>query len=141
MDVTPTALTLRHLCRAGYLAEVVERWLPIRGKNIRTDLFGIGDLLALTVGEPPLLVQATTLVNLSARVTKARASAGLAVWLRTGSRFEVFGWRKDRATGRWVVKIVELRGEEMEAAVLSRPPRRRRARLVPADLFAGLDQQ
>jgi hypothetical protein len=35
--MTPTALTLRYPRRAGYQADVVERWLPIPGKSIRKD--------------------------------------------------------------------------------------------------------
>ena len=59
--MTPTAFTLRYLRRSGYLAEVVERWIP--GANIRKDLFGIIDLVAITVDEPILGIQATSLTN------------------------------------------------------------------------------
>jgi hypothetical protein len=129
--VTPTALTMRFLRRAGYLVDVVERWIP--GAQIRRDLFGIGDLLAVTVDEAPLMVQATSLPNVSARVKKAQGCPGLAVWLRTGSRFQVFGWTRWR--GRWVPKIIELRGPDLDATVLSRPPRRGRSRVEQGDLF------
>jgi hypothetical protein len=129
--MTPTALTMRHLRRAGYLVDVVERWIP--GAEIRRDLFGIGDLLAATVDEPPLMVQATSLGNVSARVKKARGCPALAVWLRTGARFQVFGWAK--FAGTWRPKIVELQGSDLDATVLSRPPRRGRSRVRQGELF------
>ncbi len=133
--MTPTALTMRYLRRAGYLPDIVERWIP--GANIRKDLFGIGDLLAVTVNEPPLLVQCTSLTNVSARIAKARQCPGLAIWLMTGSRFQVIGWAKVR--GEWHSKIVELKGPDMAPDVLARPPRRRRSRYQAGDLFADLN--
>jgi hypothetical protein len=134
--MTPTARTMQYLRRWGYLVDVVERWIP--RANVRRDLFGIGDLLAVTMDEPPLLVQCTSLANVSARVAKAQTCQGLAVWLRTGSRFQVFGWAKGRG-GLWHPKIVELKGADMAPDVLSRPPPRSRSRYRQgADLFAGI---
>lgn len=133
--MSPTSLTLRYLRRTGFFAEVCERWIP--RANVRRDLFGIGDILAVTPDAPPLLVQCTSLANVSARIAKARNCPGLAIWLRTGSRFEVFGWALRQ--GRWVPKIVELKGEDLDATVLSQPPSRRgRSRQRQADLFSGL---
>ena len=134
--MSPTALTLRYLRRSGYLAEIVERWIP--GANIRKDLFSVGDIMAATVDLPPLLVQCTSLSNVSARLAKARACPGLAVWLKTGhARFWIIGWAK--VGGAWCPKVIELSGADMDAAVLSRPPRRGRSRKhEPADLFAGM---
>jgi hypothetical protein len=95
----------------------------------------IGDLLAITVDEPPLLVQATSLANVSARVAKASACPALAIWLRHG-KFQVFGWVQ--RAGRWCVKIVEVKGEHLVPEVLSRPPRRSRDRHKQADLFTDI---
>jgi hypothetical protein len=87
--MTPTALTMRYMRRSGYLVDVAERWVP--RANVRRDLFGIIDLIAITIGEPVLAVQCTSLSHVSARLKKARQSPALAVWLKTGSRFQVFG--------------------------------------------------
>jgi len=57
--MSPTTLTLRYLRRAGYLVDVAERW--IIGANIRRDLFGCIDLLAIGIDEPVLGIQATSL--------------------------------------------------------------------------------
>jgi hypothetical protein len=91
--MTPTARTLTALRRSGYVAEVVERWIP--GANIRKDLFGIGDVIAVRAGDPgPLLIQCTTADHVSHRRRKALASPGLRTWLAAGGRFELWGWQK-----------------------------------------------
>jgi len=76
-------------------------------------------------------VQATTLANVAARLKKAKGKVELAVWLRSGQRFEVWGWYHRH--GRWKVKRVELRGNDLAAVVLEAPRRRRRDR--QPDLF------
>lgn len=142
---SPTALSLRHYRAAGCLVDVVERWLPNAprpgtkgGQGIHRDLFGIIDLVAIAIDEPILGIQATSLGNVSARVAKAQGSSALAVWLRTGARFVVIGWAK--RDGRWVPKIVELRGPDIVAAVTTAIPRKRPpSRWQPADLLAGLE--
>jgi hypothetical protein len=80
--MTPTALTLRHLRRGGYLADVVERWIP--GAKVRRDLFTVIDVIAITIGEPVLAVQCTSGANVAARLKKATACPELAVWLKDG---------------------------------------------------------
>ena len=64
----------------------------------------------------------------------------LELWFRTasraaGGRFEVWGWAK--RGGRWRVKIVKVRAEELQAVVVCPLPRRRAVRHRQADLFAG----
>jgi hypothetical protein len=133
---SPTQLTIRHYLERGYLVDVVERWVP--RANIRRDLFGVIDLVAITADEPLIGIQATSISNVSARLAKARASAALAVWLRTGARFIVIGWAK--RAGRWHPKIVEMRGDDMIVEVtVSIPRKKRKGRWQPLDLFAGID--
>jgi hypothetical protein len=128
--VTPTARSLKLLRDTGHIAGVVERF--IAQANKRSDLFGFADLLAVhRVERGVLLVQATTRTNVSARLTKAKSKPELAVWLRNGGRFEVWGWYQDR--GRWQVKRAEVRGDDLRDAVLEGPRRRRRDR--QRDLF------
>jgi len=128
--MTPTSRSMQLLRRAGYLVDRCEQWNAF--SQTRKDLLGVGDLLALTVGEPPLLVQSTTVSNVSARIAKCRESQALALWLGTGCRFVVHGW--SLVNGRWHCKIVELSGADMAADVLSRPPRRGR-KTESGDLF------
>lgn len=129
---SPTALSLKLLRRGGYLAEVVEKWLPVEGKKIRRDLFRVADVLAVNPrSRTMLLVQATSLANVSARLAKARSLAhcGLAAWLRAGGKFEIWGWV--RHSKRWRLKRVELTGEDLAVVVLVAPPRRDRKKQQP----------
>jgi hypothetical protein len=65
---SPTSRSLQLLRRSGFVAEPCERWLP--GANVRRDLFHVGDVIAChAVRRELLLVQATSLSNLSARLS------------------------------------------------------------------------
>jgi hypothetical protein len=121
--MTPAARSLQLLRREGYLAAVVERWLaPARR---RVDLFGFADLLAFHARDRMfLLVQTTTLTNMAARLTKARARPELGAWLQAGGRFEVHGWYK--RGGKWAAKRIAVNAEDLEPVVLSPGPGRRR---------------
>ena len=135
--MTPTARSLAHYRRLGYLAEVVERWLP--RVNRRKDLFGCVDIIAARPGEL-IGVQATSTSNVAARIAKARAIPELRVWL-TVARFVVIGW--DLRNGRWVPRIVELTATDLAEVTMTeivKPPRRRRKdRFQPLDLLAGCE--
>lgn len=129
---SPTRLTLNLLRRSGYVVDVVERWLP--RVNRRRDLFGFGDVLAIDRREPGLLlVQCTSIGHVGDRLAKARNRPELAVWLRAGGRFEVWGWVK--RGGRWRVKIVKVDAQSLEPVPLPAPARRRGKRVCQQGLF------
>src|SRR4051794_39414780 len=108
--MSPTARTLALLRREGYLPAVVERWIP--RANVRSDLWGFGDVLAVHPGRRAfLIVQATTLPNLATRLTKSRARSELAQWLAAGGAFELHGWT--RRNGRWACKRLALRAADL----------------------------
>ena len=100
--MAPTQLTLRKLRADGWLAEVVERWVP--GANIRKDLFGFVDIIALRDGET-LAIQATSYSNISARVNKIASLDTVADVREANWSIWVIGWRK--INNRWVEKIVD----------------------------------
>ena len=102
--MTPTQRTLKHLRDAGYLAEVVERWIP--GANIRRDLFGFVDVLAIRDGEV-LGVQATSRDNVAARIAKIAEHPNVGHVRKAGIRLEVHGWGK-MASGRWELRCVDV---------------------------------
>ena len=132
MAASPTARTLAYLRKQGYTADVVERFLG--PQQIRRDLFHCIDVVAVKAGAPILGVQATTAPNLAARLTKAKAQPELAAWLAAGGAFVAHGWA--RRNGRWYVRAIELRGEQMEAVpVVQLPRRRRRPRHRQGELF------
>jgi hypothetical protein len=120
--MTPTRRSMIALRAAGYVVAVTERWIP--GRNIRVDLFGVGDLLAVRSGERPLMVQVTTAGHVSTRVAKAKAESRLRVWLQSGSGFVVHGWQ--RVDGKWTCRIVPIVLDDMDNLAALPPPRRRR---------------
>ena len=121
--MSPTARTLVHLRKCGYVGDVVERWIAAAG--VRRDFMGFADVIAVSRREPDILaIQATTLANVSARLAKARSCPELKVWLKS-ARFEVWGWAK-RAS-RWEVRRVAVRAEDLGPVVVQAPGRRRRA--------------
>jgi carbonic anhydrase len=102
---SPTQRTLALLREDGYLAAVVEHWNP--HARVRQDLFGIIDVVAVgnrsTIG-----VQATSYSNVSARVAKLRDSDTIGRLREAGWSIFVHGWKKDRKSGRWEVRQVDL---------------------------------
>ena len=90
--MTPTEKSIRLLKSRGYpIIERVEHWNA--WAKCRQDLFGFADILC--VGPAGfLLVQTTTAPNVSARRKKIAGSAKAKIWLQTGGRIEIHGWRK-----------------------------------------------
>src|SRR4051794_21998598 len=113
--MTPTARSMKLLRGEGFLVATVERWLP--HANLRSDCFGFADLLACRPRDRLIvLVQATMLPNLSARIAKARALPALETWLLSGGRVEFHGWVK---RGRWECKRVTIDPADLAPAVLT----------------------
>jgi hypothetical protein len=89
----------------GYpLIDVVERWIP--GANIRKDLFGFIDILAVGIGGDVLAVQATSRSNVSSRIKKIADHPGINYVRRAGWTIEVWGWYK--RDGRWIADIKDV---------------------------------
>jgi carbonic anhydrase len=101
--VSPTARSLDHLRKAGYLAGVVEKWIPAVKR--RQDLFGFIDILAVRDGEV-LGVQATSGDNVASRVNKIAEHDNVGAVRKAGIRIVVHGWRKN-AAGRWTLREVD----------------------------------
>jgi len=107
---SPTHNSLTMLRGEGWIAEVVERWIP--GMNIRKDLFGFVDILALKDGQT-LAVQTTSDSNVSARVKKITESELLPELRKAGWLIHVHGWRKAAKirggkTEVWKQRVVDL---------------------------------
>jgi hypothetical protein len=127
---TPTSLTLQSLRGSGFVVDVCERWVPIPGKNIRRDLFGVADIIAVDRREGGfLLVQCTSVAHVGDRLAKAKSKPGLAAWLKAGGRFEVWGWVRRGKT--WQVKRVAVQAGELTEVPISVPKRRRKQNRQP----------
>lgn len=125
---SPTARTVTLLRARGYIATRVEQRLPIPGgRPVTRDAFGFGDILACKPDCGVLLVQATSRSHVNARIKKAIDSdivgssvsapvlrpnpvrLNLSMWLRSGGRFEIWGWAKGGPKGepkRWTCRRV-----------------------------------
>ncbi|NIA67797.1 hypothetical protein HBA54_04265 [Pelagibius litoralis] len=103
--MSPTQRSLKHLRDQGYMAEVVERWVP--RVNIRKDLFGVIDILALPEDGTPVYVQTTTGSNRAARRTKMLDCEALPRMQAKG-RVLLHAWRKN-TKNRWVLTEEEVR--------------------------------
>ena len=95
---SPTQRSLKLIRERGYLAEVVEKWIP--GANVRKDLWGWCDVVALKAGET-LAIQATSASNVAARIKKIAESETVGRVREAGWRIVVWGWKKVK--GRWQV--------------------------------------
>jgi len=126
--MTPTARTLDLLRRSGYLAGVVEKWLPKIDR--RQDLFGCFDVIGIhPVRREALLVQVTTIGNLSSRLAKVKATAELTPILASGVKVQVHGWRDGQ------VKVVEVLALDLTPVVMVRPRRKQPSRFRQGELF------
>jgi hypothetical protein len=101
---SPTQRSLKHLREQGYLADVVERWIP--GANIRRDLFNVLDILAIREGEI-LGVQTTSDSHVAERVDKIANHENVGAIRKAGIKIHVHGWRKN-AKRRWVLREVDV---------------------------------
>lgn len=133
--MSPTARSLKLLRSWGLVPAVVECWIP--GVNLRRDLFGIFDVIALNPVEGFVLgVQCTSEGNISSRVKKVQASPFIRAWLRSGCTAEVWGW--GRHGGRWEVRRVEINVNDLQAVeTVQLTPQRRRGgrRAIQKGLF------
>ncbi len=103
MSRSPTQLTLAKVRADGWLAEVVERWVP--GANIRKDLWGFVDVLCIRDGEV-LAIQSTSDSNVSARVKKIAEHPNIAEVRKLNWTLVVHGWRKQG--NRWTCREVDV---------------------------------
>lgn len=113
--MSPTQRSLAHLRDTGWSPWVVERWIPQARK--RLDLWHFGDIIAQKLGERPTIIQTTSGAHVAARVAKIRedpyASEQARIWLASGGRIVVHGWRKVKvkrggSAMRWQLREVEI---------------------------------
>ena len=103
--MTPTQRSLKHLREHGMVAAVVERWNP--HAKVRQDLFGCIDILCLTPLGETVGVQATSMSNVSKRITKMSESEHIGAMRRCGWRLLVHGWGKG-SNGRIRLREVDV---------------------------------
>jgi hypothetical protein len=124
VSISPTARSLVRLRQLGFLADVCERWLPAVGR--KRDLFGVADIVAVHPRDQiVLLVQATTAAHVPDRLRRVQTRPELAVLLAAGVAVEVWGWAQQ--SGRWNLRKVAVRREDLIGVEVQTPtPRRQR---------------
>lgn len=115
---SPTARSLKHAReKLGWHVDVVERWIP--RVNIRKDLFGVIDLVAIA-GSQIVGIQATTGAHHAHRREKALAEPRLRAWLAAGGGFEVWSWEKQGPVGKrkvWMIRRERIELKNLPTAV------------------------
>jgi hypothetical protein len=101
--VSPTQLSLAHLRRNGWIADICERWVPNGGPGpgVRRDLFGLVDLVAVR-GSETMGVQTTSASNVAAhlrKMTDDEHAPALTALRAAGWAVVVHGWRKSTRDG------------------------------------------
>lgn len=123
---TPTQRSLAKLRAEGYIATIVEKWVPstpagYKGPIITRDAWNFGDILAAKIGVPgALLVQTTSGSNASARVKKIRQIAEAGIWLAAGNNIVCHSWAKRGGKGKrklWDCVVIPILTPEIEAAM------------------------
>lgn len=105
MKRSPSALTAEMLKKEGWIVWTVERWIP--GANIRVDLFGILDQIAIKDGQV-LGLQPTAWSEISKRVNKIAESEYIGEVRKLGWTLWVIGWRWCPKTKDWIHKVVDV---------------------------------
>ncbi len=96
---SPTQRSLKELRRLGFTAQVVERFCHFSKRRI--DLFNFADIVYLCGlqadgGGGIVALQVTTASNQAARIAKIKAEPKALLWLDSGGRIMVHGWRKQK---------------------------------------------
>jgi hypothetical protein len=95
VKASSTKLSLDHLRSMGWIAEVVERWVPSQNGQIRRDLWGFIDIVAIR-NEVTMGVQTTTRNEMPKRIRKILASENLGAVSAAGWLIVVHGWHQPR---------------------------------------------
>lgn len=102
MRASTVQMSLQYLRDLGYDVDVCERWVPSPHGQVRKDLFGILDLVAIR-GTETLGVQTTTRGEAPKRLRKILASEYLPSLRAAGWQIVVHGWHQPRGPRtRWV---------------------------------------
>lgn len=129
---SPTAKSLSYLRRLGFVAGPVERF--IAAINRRRDFLGCIDIIAASPRDRVILaLQVTSMGHVGDRLKKAISKPELAAWLRSGGQFEVWGW--GCRAGKWVLKRVAVKAEDLSPVVIEAPSRRACKRAEQRELF------
>lgn len=104
-----TNASMKLLTEEGWTCFVVEQRIP--KTFITRDVFGFGDILAVSPSKGIMLVQATggkSSSNFHARVDKIKAEPRHAIWLASGGRIQVMSWEQSAGTKERHLRRLEI---------------------------------
>lgn len=142
--MTPTQRTIRELKNLGRECAIAEKWIP--GANIRRDLFGIIDVVALDPERGVVGIQSTgSAFSQHYQKLTVECYQNTFNWLSTpGASLELWGWRKVKKVRGGKQMIWQPRIQEITMADLgieAEDPRKR-VSFTPGEidsLTQGLD--
>lgn len=105
--------SMKKLEAEGWTCFVVEQRIP--HTFITRDVFGFGDILAMSPARGIMLVQVTGSTgggNMAARITKTKAEPRHAIWLASGGRIQVHCWTKRANQKERECRILEITKQE-----------------------------
>ena len=104
---SPTQRTLKRMRDSGdyKLVQVVEHWNPFG--RVRQDLFGIGDILGISITGETHLLQVTSYGNMNARIKKLEDHESTPHLRDADWVLLVEGWKKEK-NGRYKSYIADL---------------------------------
>jgi hypothetical protein len=107
---SPMQQSLKMLREAGWTAEVVEHWHAFA--KIRQDLCGCIDILAMKPGGGFVGCQVTNRGEIRAHIRKILAEPRALIFLKSGGRILLHGWRHRAEPGKkrkkWDCKGIEI---------------------------------
>ena len=106
MAISPTQRTLKRMKESGdyVLVQVVEHWNAFA--RVRQDLFGIGDILGISITGETHLLQVTSYSNMGARIKKIEGHDSTPHLRDADWVLLVEGWKK--VDNRWKSFISDL---------------------------------
>jgi len=107
MAISPTQRTLKRMKESGdyKLIQVVEKWNPFA--RIRQDLFGIIDILGISITGETHALQVTSYSNVNARIKKIEEHDSTPHLRDADWVLLVEGWKKEK-NGRYKSYISDL---------------------------------
>ena len=92
-------LSLKYLKDRSWIIDIVEKTIP--KTFIKKDCFGFGDIIGIHPAYTgATLYQVTSYTNISARYNKIINLPQAYVWLRSGNKIIIHGWKKNKKIKR-----------------------------------------
>jgi len=116
--ISNTSRTLNYLRQQGWVADMVERWIPMPthpAKGFRRDMFGFGDVVAMGEGKI-IAIQSCgqAFAEHYRKITEdEKVAENALLWIENGGRLILIGWRKVKLKKggkamRWSPRIKEF---------------------------------